>query len=139
MDLMQNMNISAGGMFAQSQRMKVVAENIANADSVQAEGTTGPGSPYRAKQIYFQSVLNRHTGATEVQISAVKPDMQTPLRPVYKPGHDLADARGFVMYPNVDSTLESINMREAQRSYEANLAAIETSRDMMTRTLDLMR
>jgi flagellar basal-body rod protein FlgC len=136
MDLMQTMKISMGGMQAQSARMRIVAENIANADSVQNAAGTGP---YRAKQIYFQTVLNKATGAAEVRVAKVADDLKTPLSAVYNPGHDLADARGFVQMPNVNSTLENINMKEAQRSYEANMAAIDTARDMATRTLDMLR
>lgn len=136
MDLMHTMNVSAGGMLAQATRMKIAAENIANADSVQSADGSGP---YRAKQVFFQSVLNRETGATEVQVSKIQRDESSPLRAVYQPGSDLADAQGFVQYPNVDSTIENLNMREAQRSYEANLAAIDTTREMATRTLDLLR
>lgn len=135
MDLMQSVNISAGGMFAQSQRMKIAAENIANADSVENAQGTGP---YRAKQMYFKSYLNKQ-GGTEVAVTRVQDDMQTPLRNVYNPSHKLADARGYVAMPNVDTTMENLNMKEAQRSYEANLAAIETAREMMTRTLDILR
>lgn len=135
MDMLQSIDVSAGGMFAQSQRMKIAAENIANADSVQA--TTGQG-PYRAKQVSFESVLNRQTGMTEVRAKTSN-DMQTPMKTIYNPGSDLADGRGFVTMPNVDTTIESINMREAQRSYEANLSAITTAREMATRTLDMLR
>lgn len=135
MDILQTMNVSAGGMFAQSQRMKVAAENIANADSVQA--TTGAGA-YRAKQVSFQSVLNRATGMTEVK-ATTSDDMNSPMKMVYNPGSDMADAKGFVTMPNVDTTIESINMKEAQRSYEANLSAITTTRDLATRTLDMLR
>lgn len=136
MDLMSSIDVSAGGMYAQSQRMKVAAENIANADSVQdASGKDA----YRAKQVYFKSVLNRKTGATEVGVAKVTPDMKTPMKQVYQPGNTMADARGFVTMPNVDSTMENINMKEAQRSYEANLAAITTAKDMMGRTLDMLR
>ncbi|MCP5405302.1 MAG: flagellar basal body rod protein FlgC [Pseudomonadaceae bacterium] len=137
MDLLTNMNISAGGMAAQSMRMRVASENIANADSV--ESAEDAGGPYRAKQIFFQSVLNRATGATEVQVSGVSKDMTSPLKPVYQPGNKLANAQGYVMYPNVDSTAENINMREAQRSYEANMTALVTAREMATRTLDMLR
>lgn len=135
MDMLQSINVSAGGMFAQSQRMKVAAENIANADSVQA--TSGSGA-YRAKQVTFESVLNRATGMTEVR-ARTREDTATPMRTVYNPGSDLADARGFVSMPNVDTTIESINMKEAQRSYEANMTAITTAREMATRTLDMLR
>lgn len=135
MDMLQSINVSAGGMFAQSQRMKVAAENIANANSVQA--TNGVGA-YRAKQVSFESVLNRTTGMTEVKAKTTN-DMNTPMRTVYNPASDMADDKGYVTMPNVDTTMESINMREAQRSYEANLAAITTAKDMATRTLDMLR
>jgi flagellar basal-body rod protein FlgC len=134
MDLMNNMNISAGGMLAQSQRMKVAAENIANADSVQRDGREGP---YRAKQVLFSTAVDTH-GNSRVT-SRVTEDNRTPLNAVYNPSSDLADARGFVLMPNVNTTMESINMREASRSYEANMAAISTAREMATRTLDLLR
>lgn len=135
MDMLQSINVSAGGMFAQSQRMKAAAENIANADSVQA--TSGPGA-YRAKQVSFETVLNRATGMSEVKAKTAD-DMNTPMRTVYNPASDMADAKGFVTMPNVDTTTESMNMREAQRSYEANLSAITTAREMATRTLDMLR
>jgi flagellar basal-body rod protein FlgC len=134
MDLLNSMSISAGGMLAQSTRMKVAAENIANADSVQRENGEGP---YRAKEVYFQTLVGRD-GTARV-VSRVQEDTKTPLNAVYNPSSDLADARGFVMMPNVNTTMENMNMREAQRSYEANMAAITTARDMATRTLDLLR
>ncbi len=136
MDFLQSINVSAGGMYAQSQRMKVAAENIANADSVQRVGGSGA---YRAKQVYFRSVLIQQNGQSEVQVSKVTDDTKTPMRQVYQPSHPLANAQGFVEMPNVDTTAENINMREAQRSYEANLAAISTAREMMGRTLDILR
>jgi flagellar basal-body rod protein FlgC len=135
MDMLQSINVSAGGMYAQSMRMKIASENIANADSVQAVDGTGP---YRAKQVSFASVLNRRTGMTEVQ-ARTQEDFKTNMKLVYNPTSDLADARGFVTMPNVDTTMEGINMREAQRSYEANLSAITTAREMATRTFDMLR
>lgn len=137
MDFLTSMNVSAGGMYAQSARMKIASENIANADSVQSDDDGG--QPYRAKQVYFQSVLNRQTGATEVRVAGVRRDEETPLKPVYQPGNKLANAQGYVMYPNVNSTLETINLKEAQRSYEANMNALTTARDMASRTLELLR
>lgn len=134
MDLLNNMNVSAGGMLAQSTRMKIAAENIANADSIQRENGEGP---YHAKQVYFRTFTDA-LGTSRVAAS-VREDTQTPLQAVYNPGSDLADARGFVLMPNVNTTQENMNMREAQRSYEANMAAITTARDMATRTLDLLR
>ncbi|PZP40618.1 MAG: flagellar basal body rod protein FlgC [Pseudomonas fluorescens] len=135
MDMLQSINTSASGMFAQSMRMKVASENIANADSVQNAQGTGP---YRAKQVVFQTVLNRATGQMDVK-ARTQEDMTTPMNVVYNPGSDMADARGFVTMPNVNGTLENINMREAQRSYEANMAAITTAREMATRTFDMLR
>ena len=134
MDLINSMNVSAAGMLAQSTRMKIAAENIANADSVQRENGTGP---YAAKQVYFQTLVDAN-GASRV-VATVREDTKTPPRAVYNPNSDLADERGFVLLPNVDTTMENMNMREAQRSYEANMAAITTARDMATRTLDLLR
>lgn len=135
MDFMQSMSVSGGGMLAQSQRMKVAAENIANADSVQSADGSGA---YRAKQVTFTSFYNRATGATEVRYK-VGQDNKTPMSMVYDPHSDMADSRGFVAHPNVDTTIENLNMREAQRSYEANLAAITTAKEMAGRTLDLLR
>lgn len=136
MDFLTTMGVSAGGMSAQSLRMRVAAENMANANSVESADGSGP---YRAKLVSFQSYLNPQTGATEVRVSGVARDMASPLTPVYDPGNRLADERGFVMHPNVDTTLESVNMREAQRSYEANMTALTTAREMATRTIDMLR
>lgn len=136
MDLLNIMVVSGGGMNAQTTRMKIAAENLANENSVQSMDGSGP---YRAKQVYFETVLNRQTGMNEVKVNRVANDMNTPLNQRYEPGHDMADGRGYVAYPNVNGTIESINMREAQRSYEANMAAMTTTREMVTRTLDMMR
>lgn len=135
MDLMQTMAISGGGMMAESRRIKVAAENIANADSVQNAQGTGP---YRAREVIFKSVLDRKTGMTGVQ-AQVRDDMKSPMQPVYEPTSDLADAQGYVLHPNVDITVENLNMKEAQRSYEANMQAITISKDMVGRTLDMIR
>lgn len=135
MDLMQSINVSVGGMYAQSQRMKVAAENIANADSVISES----GGAYRRQQLYFQSEVNKATGMTEVKVAKVAPDMKTPMNIVYEPGHDLADENGFVEYPNVTTQTESMDMRQASRMYEANMTAIESAREMMLRSIDMLR
>ncbi len=83
-------------------------------------------------------MLNRATGMSEVR-ATTRDDMTTPMRTVYNPASELADEQGFVTMPNVNTTTESMNMREAQRSYEANLSAITTAREMATRTLDMLR
>lgn len=136
MDLMQSISVSAQGMAAQSQRMKMIAENIANADSIERDGG---GGPYLRKEIYFKAEVDRATGLTNVVVDRIEEDNDTPLKAIYEPTHDLADENGFVMYPNVNTTIENVNMREASRSYEANMSAIETARDMMARSLDLLR
>jgi flagellar basal-body rod protein FlgC len=135
MDILDTMNISAGGMRAESVRMRVAAENIANADSVQSANGSGP---YRAKVVDFKTVLDGKTRASNVQ-ATMRQDTTSPLRPVYQPASSMADSNGFVMYPNVDVTIENLNMKEAQRSYEANMAVLTNTKEMATRTLDMLK
>lgn len=135
MDFLQSMSVSGQGMMAETVRMRVATENIANANSVMnAEGT----GPYRAKQVYFKTVMDKASGMTSVR-HEVRNDYTTPMQAVYNPKSELADARGFVMHPNVDVTIENLNLREAQRAYEANMAAIGITKDMAARTLDILR
>lgn len=136
MDMLSSMNVSAQGLTAESLRMRTAAENIANQDSVRNSAGTGP---YRAKQVFFQSYVDKSTGATGVKVSKVGEDMKSPLSAKYDPGNPFADAQGIVQYPNVDPTVENINMKEAQRAYEANLAAIDTARTMAQRTIDMIK
>ena len=135
MDLLQSMNVSAGGMAAQSARMKMISENIANADSVISD----TGEAYRRKQIQFKAELDKATGLTNVKVDKITEDTETPLKQVYQPSHPAADARGFVMYPNVDTMVETVDMRESARMYEANMQAIESAKTMMARSLDLLK
>lgn len=135
MDLMQAVSVSASGMAAQSTRMQVISENIANAESVVGEN----GNPYRRKVMHFESALNKQTGMTEVKVSEIAQDNTTPLRHVYNPNHALADENGFVAMPNVDVFLEQVDMRDATRAYQANMAAIEAAKEMMVRSIDTLR
>lgn len=136
MDLMKSMAVSASGMRVQGARMKMISENIANADSVlNAEGT----GPYRRQVMYLEADENRAAGVTEVKLDRIRNDFTTPLKQIYDPTHELADERGFVAMPNVDTTLESADLREAARSYEANLSAIDSTKQMMLRTIDMLR
>lgn len=135
MDLMQAINVSSSGMEAQSTRMKVISENIANAESAVGEN----GNPYRRKVMHFESVLNKQTGLEEVKVSKIAQDTTTPLRQVYNPSHELADENGFVAMPNVDVFLEQVDMRDANRAYQANMAAIEAAKEMMVRSIDTLR
>jgi flagellar basal-body rod protein FlgC len=135
MDLMESLMISAAGMRAQGQRLRVVAENLANADSV---SEVPGGDPYRRKTITFKNALDKELGLETVQVSKVGED-QSDFRMKYEPGNPAADAKGYVKLPNVNSLIEMTDMREAQRSYEANLRAIEVARNMLQRTIDLIR
>ena len=135
MDLMESLMISAAGMRAQGQRLRVVAENLANADSV---SELAGGDPYRRKTISFKNQLDRELGMETVQVSKVGED-PSDFRMKYDPGNPAADAKGYVKLPNVNSLIEMSDMREAQRSYEANLKAIEVARNMLQRTIDLIR
>jgi flagellar basal-body rod protein FlgC len=135
MDLMESLMISAAGMRAQGQRLRVVAENLANADSV---SEVPGGDPYRRKTISFKNALDRELGLETVQVNKVGLD-QSDFRMKYDPGNPAADAKGYVKLPNVNSLIEMTDMREAQRSYEANLRAIEVARMMLQRTIDLIR
>lgn len=135
MDLAQTLAIAASGLAAQGKRVRVIAENIANADSV---ATTPNGQPYQRKTITFENVLDRETGAEMVQVKRIAPDRSPPIRR-YEPGHPAADANGYVLAPNVDRLVEVMDAREAQRSYEANLQIIDAARHMAARTVDLLR
>ena len=135
MDLDRALRISAAGMQAQSVRLRVVAENLANRDST----GEGPGAePYRRKTVTFARNLDRALGAETVRVARVGTDpSEFPLR--HDPSHPAADARGYVRTPNVSSLIETMDMREAQRSYGANLAVLETTRGMLARTIEALR
>ena len=135
MDLSSAMTIAASGMRAQSTRLRVVAENLANAESTAA---APGGDPYRRKTVTFAAELDKAIGAEEVKVNKVGTDA-SPFREIYEPSHPAADANGHVKLPNVNMLIELADMREAQRSYEANLQMIEQSRSMLMRTIDLLR
>ncbi|USI72002.1 flagellar basal body rod protein FlgC [Sphingomonas morindae] len=126
---------SASGLHAQSLRMRVIAENLANADSV---ARTPGGAPYRRRVATFAPKLDRATGAMTVAVRSIIGDPGAFERS-YDPGNPAADAAGYVLRPNVNSLIESADMKAAQRSYEANLNAIEAARGMTMRTIDLIR
>ena len=129
------MKISAAGMKAQSTRVRVISENMANADSL---ANTPGGEPYRRKTITFENALNRELGIKTVQVKDIGEDQgQFGLR--FDPTHPAANGDGYVQTTNVNSLIEMTDMRQAQRSYEANLNAITISRGMLQRTIDLLR
>ena len=134
-DLISSLKISAAGMKVQGTRLRVISENLANADSL----PTGPGkSPYRRKNIQFQNVLDREVGLNLVKVKKIGVD-KSEFNRRFEPAHPAADEKGYVQTPNVKTLIEVMDMREAQRSYEANLTAIRTARSMMRRTIDLLR
>lgn len=135
MDLVKSLKISAAGMQAQSARMRTIAENLANADSV---SETPGGDPYRRKMLTFKSVLDRETGARIVQPGRVVTD-QSEFQKKFDPNHPAADAEGYVRVPNVNPLIEVMDMRQAQRSYEANLQVIEVARSMIQHAIDILR
>jgi flagellar basal-body rod protein FlgC len=135
MDFLKSMAIAASGLKAQSGRMRVIAENIANADST---APRAGADPYRRKIPTFKSEMDRALNAQTVGLGRVRTD-QSDFRTKYEPGHPAADANGYVKYPNVNSLVEMTDMREAQRSYEANLNVIGATRRMIQRTIDLLR
>ncbi len=135
MDLSKAMMISAAGMKVQGTRMRVIAENIANSSSV---ATSPDEDPYRRKVMTFTNELDKTLGVTRVKVKKVTFD-QSDFGLRYEPGHPGADKNGYVKTPNVNGLVEAMDMKQSQRSYEANLNSIEVSKNMMMRTIDLLR
>lgn len=127
------MAVAASALKAQQSRMRIIAENIANAEST---ARTAGGTPYRRQIPVFEA--RNVNGATGVAMAEVRPD-QGDFRQDYDPSHPAANAEGYVLRPNVDTLIEAMDMREAQRAYEANLNVIETARTMASRTLDILK
>jgi len=135
MDFLKSISIAASGLRAQAGRMRILSENIANADST---GQSPGADPYRRKIPTFSSQLDRALEANVVTLGRVQTD-RSDFRVKYEPGHPAADANGYVKYPNVNSLVEMSDMRDAQRSYEANLNIVSATRRMIERTLDILR
>ena len=135
-ELLNAMKISAAGMQAQGTRIRVVTENVANSNTT---GTTPGSAPYRRQTITFDNEMDRALGVKKVGVDKIGVDTQTPFPVKYIPEHPAANAAGYVKMPNVTTMVEMMDIREAQRSYEANLGMIETARGMVNRTIDLLR
>lgn len=133
--LMNINSISTSGMHAQSQRMRIISENVANADST---GQTAGEDPYRRGTITFKSVFDRETGANKVEIAKIGQD-GSDFPQKYEPSHPAADENGYVRMPNVNMIVELMDMRQAQRSYEANVMMMDGTRSMVRKTLEVMR
>lgn len=135
MDLSKSLEISAAAMRAQGTRLRIISENLANADST---GETSDDLPYRRQVVSFRNVFDRALGGETIEVANIVEDPSQFDRR-YEPGHPSADDDGYVLYPNVNTLVEMMDMREAQRSYEANLNAIEVARSMLSKTIDLLR
>jgi len=135
MDFIRTLMIAASGLKAQSGRMRVISENIANANSTSA---AAGGDPYRRRIPTFRSAFDRELQANVVALGRVKTD-RSDFVTRSEPGNPAADASGRVKYPNVNPLIEAVDLREAQRSYEANLNVISATRRMISRTLDLLK
>jgi flagellar basal-body rod protein FlgC len=134
MDLATSMMVAASGMRAQSTRMRTIAENIANANSTAPNATA---DPYRRKIATINASFDRELNATMVKAGKPVAD-NSDFRAQYDPGNPVADPKGYVKLPNVNSLVEIMDMREAQSSYEANLNVLDASKTMMSRTIDLL-
>jgi flagellar basal-body rod protein FlgC len=134
MDFLKSIATAASGLHAQAGRMRVISENIANADST---GETPGAAAYRRKIPTFRTEIDRALGANVVTLGRVRTDPSN-FRRLYEPGHPAADANGYVNYPNVNALVEMTDMRDAQRSYEANLNVITASRHMLERTVAIL-
>ncbi len=135
MDFLKTISVAASGLRAQSGRMRVIAENLANADST---ARTPGGDPYRRKVPTFNNTFNRELDAHVVELGRIRTD-QSEFRTRFDPSHPAADAKGEVKLPNVSSLVEQMDMREAQRSYEANLNLVSATRRMISRTIEILR
>jgi flagellar basal-body rod protein FlgC len=146
MSLFGGLEISASGLTAERLRMDVTAENLANAQTTRG----ADGQPYRRKEVVLQesagsfgaslsAAMDNGSSGGGVQVAGVVQDNATPLKRIYDPGHPDADAQGYVSMPNVDTVTEMVDLISAQRAYEANVTAMQSAKQMFSRTLDLLR
>ena len=135
MDIARALDISSAGMEAQTSRLRVIAENLANQDTT---GSTPGADPYRRKTVTFAETLDPQIGTPTVDVKKIGHDMSD-FTLKYDPSHPAANADGYVKMPNVNSFVELMDMREAERSYSANLNVMQATRSMLTRAIDLLK
>jgi flagellar basal-body rod protein FlgC len=135
-DIFSALTISSYGMRAQGERIRVVAENMANVDTAPENKNE---DPYTRQVITFKNVMDRELGHKVVEVGDVEKIKENKFIKKYMPDHPAADDNGYVKMPNVNTLIEMMDMREAQRSYEANLGMFEQSRDMNLRLIDVLR
>ena len=135
-DMFSTLTISSAGMRVQNERVRVISQNIANADTA----PTKPGeAPYNRQVITFKNTMDKTAGERLVQVDKVQKDVNAKSELKYMPGHPAANADGYVEMPAINPLVETMDMREASRTYEANLGMYTQTRDMMNRTIDLLR
>ena len=134
-DLNKASLVAVSGLKAQSERIRVVSENIANAESLPSSPDE---TPYRRKTVTFRNVLDKVNGANVVKLNKIDVD-RSEFPKKYDPQHPAADSNGYVLSPNVNPLIELMDMKEAQRSYEANLNVISVSKTMLTHTVDMLK
>ena len=134
-DIIRTMRISGAGLRAQGQRLRIIAQNIANANSL---ATDPNGKPYQRKLITFRNEFDKALGMEAVRAHKVRSDMSA-FGKRFDPNHPAADADGYILTPNVNTLIEMTDMREAQRTYEANLSVIRSSKKMLTNAIDMLR
>ncbi len=135
-ELFSAMTISSKGMQAQSTRIRVISENVANASTA---ALTPDADPYTRKTITFKNEMDRQAGMKLVEVDDIKDDTDKPFPVEYMPDHPGADENGYVKMPNVDSLIEMMDMKEATRTYQANMGIIEQSRSMILSTIELIK
>ena len=135
-DFFATMKLASSGMRVQSERINVIAQNTANADTAPEKAGD---LPYTRKQIMFKNVLDKASGEKMVAVDKVIDDKKSEYLKKYMPGHPSADADGYVTMPNVSSLVEAMDMKEATKSYQANMGMFTQTRDMMSKTVDLLR
>lgn len=134
-ELQQSAKIATSGLKAQTERLRTIAQNMANADSIaERQGE----DPYRRRIVSFRNVVDREIGAALVKTGRVSEDM-TPFNRKYDPGNPAADDKGYVLAPNINPMVELMDMREAQRSYEANLNVVSLTRKMTQSTIEMLK
>ena len=135
MEFNKTIAIAVSGLSAQGTRVRVIAENIANADSM---SESPGGMPYQRKTVTFENALDRELGVNKVRVKDIGRDTSPPQKR-FEPQHPMADEDGYVLAPNVNSLLEIMDLREAKRTYQANLRVIDSARRMAMQTLELLR
>ena len=134
MNILDAMQVSSAGMKVQGDRLRVISQNIANADTA---ANTPNAEPYKRKSVIFKNEMDRASGVEKVKVERIVED-NSDFKLKFQPSHPGADQNGYIRLPNVNTLVETMDMREAQRSYEANLGMVQISKAMLGKTIDLL-